>query len=168
MQILSTLGINWQLLIAQFVNFLILVGILSYFVYKPVLKILDERRDRIRKSMDDAEHIEQQRKDIEQFKVDQLRKIDHETSVFLDNARVQAEKVKKEILERAQLDADDILVKAREQIADERRKLVSQVQASVAKLTVVLAEKILQREFTQSDQKHMMQVLEQEIPKLLK
>ena len=60
MELLTKLGINWQLLLAQIVNFLIVLGVLGIFVYKPILNLLDARSERIRKSMDDVKaEIEQ-------------------------------------------------------------------------------------------------------------
>jgi len=168
MQILSTLGIDWRIMAAQLLNFLILVGILSYLVYRPLLRVLDERKNRIRKAMDDAKHIADQRKEIDRYRAEQLKKIDKETAAFLESARVHAEKVKREILEHAQKEANDILEKAKHQLGDERAKLLKEVQSSIADIAVGLAEKVLAREFGDADQKRVLQSLEQHIPELMK
>ncbi len=86
MQIFSTLGIDWKLLLAQLINFAILIGVLGYFVYTPILRLLDERRERVKKAMDDARHIEQQRKETDQFKIEQYKKIEKETTAFFSFA----------------------------------------------------------------------------------
>lgn len=168
MELLNTLGINWQLLLVQLLNFVILIGVLSYFVYKPILKVIDARRERTAKAMEDARQIEQQRKEIEEFKVEQLRKMDLETGAFLEKAKTQAEQTKREILDSAQNEADQILVKAKEQLAEERKKLVSDVQGSVAEVVVRLSEKLLEREFSREDQARIQQSLEKTIPTLLR
>ena len=53
MELLTKLGVDWKLLIAQIVNFTILVSVLTYFVYRPLLDLLDARRERIRKAVED-------------------------------------------------------------------------------------------------------------------
>ena len=61
--LLSQFGINWTLLIAQMVNFAVLVWVLAKFVYKPVIRVLDERRERIENSLTQAKSIEQKSRD---------------------------------------------------------------------------------------------------------
>lgn len=168
MELLNTLGVNWKMLIAQLVNFGILIVVLSYFVYRPVLRLIDERRERVRKSMEDTKAIENQRREIEQFKNEQMRKVDMETSSFLDTAKKQAESVKKEILASAQKEADQLLEKAKHQLEEERTKLVAEVQSSMATVVVKLSQKILQREFSKEDQGRMLVALEKAIPTLIK
>ncbi|PIR50188.1 F0F1 ATP synthase subunit B, partial [Candidatus Peregrinibacteria bacterium CG10_big_fil_rev_8_21_14_0_10_54_7] len=68
MELLTKLGINWQLLLAQIVNFAIVVGVLSFFLYKPLLNLIDTRRERIRKAMEDAQRIENQAKEMEELR----------------------------------------------------------------------------------------------------
>ncbi|MFA5800107.1 MAG: hypothetical protein WC840_04070, partial [Candidatus Peribacteraceae bacterium] len=78
MELLTKLGINWQLLLAQIVNFLIVLGVLGAFVYKPILNLLDARTERIRKAMEDAKRIENQAKEMEEQRQRALRKLDQE------------------------------------------------------------------------------------------
>ena len=56
MELLSNLGINGKLLLAQIVNFFILLYILKRFAYKPILKVLDDRKEKIEKGLRDAEN----------------------------------------------------------------------------------------------------------------
>ena len=76
MELLSKLGIDWKLLLAQVVNFGILLGVLTVFVYRPLLDLLDARRERIAKAMEDAGRIEGQKKEMEQIRITELQKID--------------------------------------------------------------------------------------------
>jgi F-type H+-transporting ATPase subunit b len=72
MELLTTLGIDWQLLLVQLLNFGILIVVLSVLLYRPVIRMIDDRRERIRKSMEDTKVIENQRRELEEFKADQL------------------------------------------------------------------------------------------------
>ena len=78
MDILVKLGINGSLLLAQIVNFAIVAGVLAYFVYRPLLRILDERRERIRKSMDDVVRIQHQVKELDELRQKRLIEADKE------------------------------------------------------------------------------------------
>jgi len=67
---MGAIGIDWQVLLAQFVNFAILFGLLTVVLYKPMRRMLDERSNRIKESMDQVEQIkEQMAKTEEQVKL---------------------------------------------------------------------------------------------------
>jgi F-type H+-transporting ATPase subunit b len=168
MELLAKLGIDWKLLLAQIVNFTILVGVLSYFVYKPLLNLLDERRERIRKAMEDAKHIENQKKEMEVIKADRLKKIDQEMGTMLENARRDAERMKEEILASAKQQADQMIEKATRQIEDERGRVLSEVQGSLARMILRMTEKIVRREFAPADQSRLLSELEKDLPAMLK
>ena len=54
-ELFATFGVNWKLLLAQAVNFGLLLTVLTYFLYKPVLKIIDERREKVAEGVRKAE-----------------------------------------------------------------------------------------------------------------
>jgi F-type H+-transporting ATPase subunit b len=168
MELLTKLGIDWRLLIAQFINFAILLSILTYFVYRPVLRLLDDRRERIRTSMEDAKNIEKQRRELDEFKIEQMRKVDEEVGKFLETAKHQAEVVKRDILARAENDAAQIIAKAQKQVADERLRMLSEAQSVLSVIIVRMTEKILERDFSKEDQNRILSHVEKEFPSLLR
>jgi F-type H+-transporting ATPase subunit b len=168
MELLHTLGINWQLLIAQLVNFLILFVVLSYFIYKPFLKVLDDRRARIKKAMDDAKHLEDQKREMEHFKQQQMRKVDQDASVVLQEARTQAESMKRDLLAQAEKEAQNLVARTKAELAEEKNKMMSDLQASLAGVVVQLTEKLLEREFSDADEKRILSGVEKSLPSLLK
>lgn len=168
MQLLTTLGIDWKMLVAQLINFAVLLIVLSYFVYKPILRVIDQRRDRVKKSMDDAKHIEERVKKMEAEAQDRRKEMDREAKAFLDQAKEQAEKAKQEIIGSAQKEVDQMLAKGREQLKEEKEKLLSGVEAVVTRVSVGLAEKILEREFKDTDQKRILDNVKKDLPTLIK
>jgi F-type H+-transporting ATPase subunit b len=168
MEIISKLGINVGLLIAQIVNFLIVMGVLTYLVYKPLLRLIDARRDRVRKSMEDAERIEEQMQKIEEEKTRALTKIDKEAGDILNDARKRGEAARQELITAAQREADELLAKARKQIEEERNKVFDEVEKSITTMIIRMTQKILEREFTSDDQKRLVAALEKELPKSLR
>ncbi len=168
MEILKTLGINWTTLVAQMVNFGILLAALMFLLYRPIMRLLDERRERIEKSMNDAKKISEQVKQMEQSQAKAMKDMDAKASAILAEAKKQAEASKAQILAVAQSETDAFVKKGREQLENDRRSMVADLEKSVAALTVKLAGKVLQREFTDTDQKRMLTSLEKDIPSLIK
>lgn len=168
MELIEQLGVDWRLLIAQIVNFAILAGVLGYFVYKPLLNLLDERRDRIVKAMENAKRIEEQTRELEHFRLEQLQKVDHEIGVMMERSRRDAEIVRNRIMEEAKIETDSMLAKGRRQLEDERVRAFRDIQESLAAVIVRVTGKILEREFSDADQKRLIASMEKEIPLLLR
>lgn len=167
MELLVKLGINWQLLLAQIVNFGIVVGVLTLFVYRPLLNLIDQRRERVRKSMEDVQRIDAQKKEMEEFRAEQMKKIDAETGAFLANAKKEAEETKKRMLELAEQEADRILTKGEQKLTEERTRVLAELQGQAAEMIIRATEKILGREFSQTDQKKWIAELTKDLPTML-
>ncbi len=168
MELITKLGIDTSMLIAQLVNFVVLIAVLSFFVYKPVLRVLDDRRERIRKSMEDAKAIENQKREIDEFRVEQFRKIDQECGKFLEAAKHQAEASRKDILASAEKEAAAILAKSRTQLGEERERMVKDIQDTLASVIVRMTEKILEREFKGPDQERLLSHVKKELPSVIR
>lgn len=167
MELIAKLGLDWKILVAQLVNFGLLLTVLTLFVYRPILRLLDDRRERVRKAMEDVKAIENQKREIEQFKVEQFKKIDEECGRFLEAAKTQAETTKQEIVTAAEQEAKALLDKAKQQIADDRQRLMTEAQSALAALIIRITEKILEREFTPADQSRLLAQLQKELPTLV-
>ncbi len=167
MEMLQTLGVNWGMLIAQMINFGVLLAVLTFLLYKPVLKVIDERRERVRQSMDHAAKLEQQVAAMEKDRKKQMQELDEKMKQLLAESRTQGESLKKGIVDAAQADVSAMLEKGRKQLEDEKRKLLADLQKTVTTVSVQLAEKILQREFSETDQKRVLSSLEKDIPSLV-
>lgn len=167
MELLTKLGINWQLLLAQIVNFAIVVGVLSFFLYKPLLNLIDTRRERIRKAMEDAQRIENQAKEMEELRQQHLQKLDAESGVLFEQARKQAEVIQKELIASAKKEAEHMLEMASKRTEEERRLMLEEVLKTVHRVVLTMTEKILEREFGEEDQKRITESLVRELPSLM-
>lgn len=168
MALISALGIDWHVLTAQLINYGILFVALSVLLYKPVLKLLDERREKIAKSMEDAKKIDQKLKEIEKERESMMRDLDQKSSALLSEAKKQADSARAEMVAAAKHEAEGMLERGKKQLEDERRKMVSDLEKTVAKIGVDLAGKILQREFGPDDQKRIISSLEKDLPSLIR
>lgn len=159
---MESIGINWQLLVAFLINFLILFGLLTAILYKPVLKMLDERSAKIKESLEQAEKIkEQANRSEEQIKaaIETARK---EGQVIIAQASQIAAKIKEEAKADARKEADVIIAKARDEIKLERDKSIGELRTEFANLTVLAAEKIIKESLdAQKHTKLINEVLEQ-------
>lgn len=165
--ILHALGIQWSALIAQAVNFGILIFVLARFVYKPVLKIIDDRRHAIEESMKMVKEVELQKERIERERVAILRKADDEGGVLLSRAKTEADALRTDIEAAAKAQAKQIVAKGMQQLEVERAKLVHEVQDKLAHAIVKSAETILRREFSEQDQKGFEEELKKNLPSML-
>jgi F-type H+-transporting ATPase subunit b len=159
---MESIGINWQLLVAFLVNFLVLFGLLTAILYKPVLRMLDQRSARIKESLEQAEKIkEQASRSEEQIKaaVEAARK---EGQSIIAQASQIAEKIKEEAKDNARKEAEIIIKKAKDEIKLERDKSIGELRAEFANLTILAAEKVIKESLdAQKHRKLINEVLEQ-------
>ncbi len=163
MELLDKLGINVGLLIAQIVNFGIVVGALTFLVYRPILNLLDQRSERIRKALEDAKKIELQKEEMEKFKQEQMKRIDTEMGTLLERGKKEAEETRQQLVAAAQQEADRILKRGEQQLKEERERVLGEVQGNVAQMIVRMTEKILEREWSPADQKKRIADLTKEL-----
>ncbi len=167
MEILNTLGVDWTVLLAQAINFAVLLAALTFFLYKPLLRAIDQRRERVQQSMDHAATLEKRVADMEQDRKKRMKEMDDQAKEFLAQSKQQADSQKKEILDAAKAEVDQLLEKGRKQLEDERRTLLADMQKTVTGISIDLAGKILGREFSDADQKRVLSGLEKDIPSLM-
>lgn len=163
MELIAKLGIDIKLLIAQIINFLILLAILYKFAYKPVFNMLESRQKKIEKGMKDAEKSEQLLKEVEQTRADALAKIKEQHIVMMEKISKEAEILKQEMLAHAKEEARKLFQLAKDAIEREKRQMMHELREEVVKLAILTAEKVLEREFRDEDQKRLMERLTEEV-----
>ncbi|HEU4327875.1 MAG TPA: F0F1 ATP synthase subunit B [Roseiflexaceae bacterium] len=147
---MERLGINWGLLIAQIFNVVLLVWLLTRYLYQPILRMLNERTERIQQSLRDADQVKQQLANAKQGYDAELARARQEAAAILAQAQERAKAQEQEIVAQARRDADRIRAEAREQAAQERDQLVSDLKTQVAELVTVTATRVLNAELKQN------------------
>jgi len=154
---LEKLGINLNFLVAQLVNFLILLALLRLFLYKPVLNMLAERRQRIKEGLEAAEKAKEEaareRAEFEK-KLEEERKLAQQR---IAEATRASEKAREEIIKRAQEEAREIVARAREDAEKERERILAEARKQVAELTILSTQKVLGRMLDENLQKQLIQ-----------
>lgn len=140
---MEKLGINWALLIAQLFNVVLLVWLLTRFLYRPVLNMLNERTRRIQESLQDAEKVKEQLANARRDYDAELAKARQEAAGILAQAQDRAKGQEQEIVAQARVEADRIRQEAREQAERERDQLLRDLKGQMAELVTLTASKVL-------------------------
>lgn len=156
-KILSDFGIQPILLLAQVVNFLVLLFILKKLLYQPILKVLDERKKKIEQSLKDATAIELKLTQTEEDREKKLAKASEEARQILDEATKSANLVIEEARLKASKDMEEIVKKGFGTINAEREKMHQEIREELAELIEVSLEKVAGKILTSKDQKELVQ-----------
>jgi F-type H+-transporting ATPase subunit b len=140
---IADLGINVPVLIAQVVNFTVLLLILRLFVYKPVLKMLDERRERIREGLNAAERGREAAVEANREAQAQIDAARREGQAIIAQAQQVGQRMQEEAIERARTEQEAILARARAEIQLERDGAIAELRKEFADLTISAAEKVI-------------------------
>jgi len=139
----SELGINMPLLVAFVINFLILFGLLTLVLYKPVLRMLDERSNRIKESMDRAEATKAEYAHAQEEVAKQLNQAREEGRAMVSQAAQVAERVKEEAKEEARREAEAIVGRVRIELEEERDKALGELRKEFVDISIAAAEKVI-------------------------
>ena len=128
------------------VGFLMLMAILYKFAFPAMTKMLDERGAKIQGQMEQAETERQQAEQLRRQYEEQLADARSQGNTLVEEARAQAERVRADVLAKAEEEAQQIRERARADVEAERGRIVQDLRGQVATLSVELAGKIVQRE----------------------
>ncbi len=139
----ASLGINLPLLVVFCINFLILFVLLRIFLYKPVLKVLDERARRTKEAMELAEVTKQEYEQARAEVQKQIEKGRQEAQAIITQATQLGERLKEESRQEAAKQAQTILDRARTEIEGEREKIVGELRREFVSIAILAAEKVI-------------------------
>lgn len=139
----SALGINIPSLIAAIVNFLVLFVILRFVLFKPLLKVLDERRTRIAEGLNAAEKARADASSAEANIQAQLDAARREGQELVASAQGIAQRLQAEAREQSNRDREQALERARAEIQLERDQAIAELRREFADITVVAAERVI-------------------------
>jgi F-type H+-transporting ATPase subunit b len=148
----ASLGINLPLLVAFIINFIVLFFLLRLFLFKPVLKMLDERAKRAKEGMELAEAT---KKEYEQAKVEVQKQIDkgrQEAQAIIVQTMQTGERLKEESRQEATKQAQLIVDRTRAELEVERDKIVENLRKEFVDISISAAEKVIKE--TLDKEKH--------------
>ena len=140
---MDALGINLGFFIAQLVNFGIIFFLLAKFVWPRVLKMLDERQERIAKGLEDARAAEEARQNAERERDKILAQARADGQKVLEEARQRGEEQTKQLIREAQREAENIRAQARIQAEEERNRILADTRDQIVALAMAAAERVV-------------------------
>ncbi len=144
-------------LIIEVVSFLILIGLLTKLLYRPLLNFLDERARGIKEAVEEADknrnlaqaHLGEARKHLEQTREEALE--------IKEKAKVEAEEARVRLLDIAQTQAKELKEEMRQELTEEVEKVSKELKKKLGELSVMIAEKVLGREIKEKDQRKLIE-----------
>ncbi|MDP7587321.1 MAG: F0F1 ATP synthase subunit B [SAR202 cluster bacterium] len=140
---LETLGIHFPSLAIYLVNFVLVLVLLYLFAYKPILKLMDERAERIRESLEAADLARQEAASSQEAIQEQITEARREGQRIMDQTREAADRFRTEEMDKARQEAEAFVERAKADIARERDTALQEVRASFGDLAITAAERVI-------------------------
>ncbi len=137
------LGVNLAGLIAWVVSFGLFIWMAHLIGYKPIMRMLDQRAQRIKESLEKADRVKDESAKAEELVKQQLDQARAEGRQIVAQAQEVANRLREEETARAKAEAGQIVARARSEIQRERDEAVEAVRRQFADLTVTAAERLI-------------------------
>lgn len=144
-------------LIAQLINFMLLVYLLNRFLYKPIVRTLDERASRIQSGLDRAQQAEQALAEANDRSAALLAEARKESQTLVANANTTAARIVEQARADAERQSNDMLARARSQMQLERQQLAQDLRAQVADLAILAASKVVEANMDDPTQRRLVE-----------
>ena len=143
---IGSLGFNLPALIAQLINFVLLLIIFRMLLYKPLLNILDQRKRRIEEGIAASDEAKRRLSETEQETAKEMDKARQEGQALIAQAQQAANRLREEETQRARAEAEQLIERARGEIALERDAAIAVLRREFAGLAVTAAERVIKKE----------------------
>ncbi len=142
-ELFATFGIDIQLLIAQIINFGILLVALWYFLYRPVMNMLEARQEKIKSGVADAEKAQERLHEIESERDSIITEATHSAEALVATSKTRAQEQAGEIIGAANTRAEHIVTDAQQRANDAKETALRESREEIGKAAILAAEKIL-------------------------
>lgn len=140
---LGTLGINLKIFLAQLFNFAIVLLVLWKWAYKPIVKLLEERQEKIERSVKQADDVEKRVQDLERERHEVMTTAKSEAAKVLEDVRVTGDARKKELLAKAKEEVKGVVAQSKLQLEAQKVQMIAEAREEIAAIAVEAARRIL-------------------------
>lgn len=154
-EITQQFGLNWPHFVAQVLSFCIVAFLLHRFAYRPILKVLEERRQRIAESLANAEKIKAELARTEAQRQEVMAQASAQGTQLIEEARAAAARVQEQETKKAIAAAESIIAKAREASAQDHARMLAELKREVGRLVVQTAAAVTGKVLTPEDQRRL-------------
>jgi F-type H+-transporting ATPase subunit b len=162
---MEDIGISLSGLIAQLVNFFILFGLLFLLLYKPVMRMLRERSEKIKDSMEQAEQIKEKMAQTEQQVREQVEAARRDGQSIMAQAGQIGEQLKEAARQEARQEAEVIVARARVEIDRERDAAIDELRRQFTDLAIMAAEKVINETLDKERHRRLIDEVLEQAPK---
>lgn len=156
---IETFHIDWKIIIAQAINFAVVLFILQFLALKPLKKLMKERSERIEGGLNDAAKNAELLKNTKKEYDEVLVKAREEAHVIFQEGKKEAEEKKKEMLESASKDVESMIINGKKVLEAEKTKMIEEAKTEIVSLVVKATEKLLESHKDESfDKKALEQI----------
>jgi F-type H+-transporting ATPase subunit b len=154
-EIARTFGVDWPHLISQIISFSIVCVVLYLWAYKPVLRMLKQRRELIAQGLANEEKIRAELAKTEAQRQEVLAKANAQAAQFIEEARSAAARLREQETQKATAAAEQIMAKAREASASDHARMLADLKREVGRLVVSTTAAITGKILTGDDQRRL-------------
>jgi F-type H+-transporting ATPase subunit b len=145
------------LMVWTVITFLIVLYVLRRFAFSRIQGLIDQRRDRIREALDEADKARSEARELRELTAKEREQAKLDREQILDEARRQSKRLAEQARERADADLKEALEKNREELAAENQRLREQIRRDVVELTLYASEKVTGKVLDQDDQRRLIE-----------
>ena len=154
-QIARTFGVDWSHLVAQIISFSIVCGLLYLFAYKPILKMLTQRRELIAQGLANSEKIKAELEKTESQRAEVIAQANGQATRLIEEARSTAARLREQEKQKAIAAGEQIVARAHEAAAQDHTQMLAQLKREVGRLVVRTTAAITGKVLTADDQRRL-------------
>ena len=164
----NLLALKPNLWVWTLLTFGVMFGLLAKLTFKPIAEALDRRGELIKKSIDEAEKQRAEAKKLMDDYQKQLAEARSEAGKIIEEARGLGEKVRKEVVDKANSEASAIVTRSQEEIVRQKEKGIQEMKDTVAALSIQIASRVIEKELNETAHRQLVETLIKDLTKIRK
>ncbi len=157
------MGIDWKIFLAQLINFVVVFWILNKYAFKPIIKVLEERRQKVERSINDAQKIIEER---DQLKVEvdkKMKEASQKAQEIITSSTKAAKEEQAQIRAQADANAAKLVAETKEQIATMKQGMKAEIVKELGTLVVNTTQKVISEDIPTETKNKISQELNKDI-----
>lgn len=156
-QTLSLVSIDTGTIVFTLINTLIIFLIFRIFLFKPVGKILDKRKELAAAEIADAQKAKESAQKAEQEYLESIAGAKEEAAEIIRQANLRAQAREEELINEANRKAAEIRAKAEEAIERDKQRALNEIKDEISDIVIMAATKVVEKEISQADNEKLIE-----------
>lgn len=154
-EIATTFGVDWSHLIAQVISFCIVCILLHRFAYRPVLRMLEQRKEQIVEGLAEREKIRSELAEAEAQHQDIIAQANAHATQMIEEAKAAAARIQQQEMNKAIAAAEEIVIQSRQAAAQEHARMLAELKREIGQMIVQTTAMVTRKILTAEDQRRM-------------